>query len=595
MRQTRRDWWPQRRIPALKRYAFIGDSTMFGAGLQPDESLPAHAGRLLNAALPAWPVEAVNFGVSGYNLWNSWQGVKPDLALFDGLVIALCNNDAEMFSRTYRLQIPEVRIVSFEPDDPFGAAFACCFTEISQTCQSLGLPVAVIFYNAHNTKPMLRMDEVIAGHCAANGILYFPTLPLYMERNLPREQLVANAGDPHPSSLAHELVARHLVTEMARLGWFKAMDEKAVDEKAMDQAPARIRTAARAMIDDENFPEDAAIAWALGVLEAKALVARRRAALGEADAFSPAAALVRAELEAAGRLWHGTHRAAALALEVSQSSWGLSGTLMVSQLTRERYEELGFALRQPAARGALARLSFPPPEVPPDTAPVEPREALVRLSARFAEQSAALAALVPLLGAAPLRPLMHICGRLREETQAQILAFEQILSLLHTHGAELPPAQLQGLRDNLQAESERLVQYLETAADSTGWAPRISRPLAAPYTTVEAVLRTSAVTLPSAILTLRADYVVPHRLSFASSCMFLTAQQPVTLRFHVPLFYAARVALLPFRSARAASPEDIEVIKLEFINAPGTRRTVPKDSWYRDDRGNLNFPLVSLV
>lgn len=589
-RQTRRDWWPVRRIPALKRYAFIGDSTMYGAGLAPDENLPAHAGPLLNAALPAWPVEAVNYGVSGYNLWNSWLGIKPELALFDGLVIALCNNDAEMFSRTYQVQIPERRLANFEPDDPFGAAFACCFTEISQTCQMLGLPVAVIFYNAHNTKPMLRMDEVIADHCAANGILYFPTLPLYTARNLPREQLVANAGDPHPSSLAHELVARHLVAEMARLGWFSGMDEK-----IMAEAPARIRTAAQAMINEEHFPEDAALGWAIGALQAKAQVARRRAALGEPDDFSPAAALVRAELEAAVLVWHGTHRAEALTLEIAQSSWGPAAILLASQVGRERQEEVGFALRQAEARGALAWLPPPTVEAPPDTTIPEQREAFARVDAKFAEQLAALEALAPVLGASPLRPLIRFLILLRDETKAQELAFAQVLSLLHTHGGELPPAQLQTLREIVLADSQRAVQNLESAVTATDWAPCISRPVAALYTTVEAVLRTSAVSLPSALLTLRAEYVVPQRLPFATSCMFLTEQQPVTLRFRVPLLYTGRVALCPFRGPRAASPDEIELLKLEFINEPGARRVVAKDEFYRDERGNLMFPLVCLV
>ena len=47
---VRRDWWPKQRIPGLRRYAFIGDSNMYGAGVAPDETLPAQAEPHLNRA-----------------------------------------------------------------------------------------------------------------------------------------------------------------------------------------------------------------------------------------------------------------------------------------------------------------------------------------------------------------------------------------------------------------------------------------------------------------------------------------------------------------------------------------------------------------
>jgi hypothetical protein len=68
--QGRGDWRPVRRIESLHRYAFIGDSHAYGAGVAPDQTLSANAERQLNELLPAWPVEAVNLGLSGYNLWT---------------------------------------------------------------------------------------------------------------------------------------------------------------------------------------------------------------------------------------------------------------------------------------------------------------------------------------------------------------------------------------------------------------------------------------------------------------------------------------------------------------------------------------------
>src|SRR5215469_2178243 len=66
----RSNWRPSVRIEGLRRYAFIGDSFAYGTGVAPDQTLPSNAERQMNELMPACPVEAVNFGVAGYNLWN---------------------------------------------------------------------------------------------------------------------------------------------------------------------------------------------------------------------------------------------------------------------------------------------------------------------------------------------------------------------------------------------------------------------------------------------------------------------------------------------------------------------------------------------
>src|SRR5271154_1079021 len=119
---SRGDWWPAARLKALRRYAFIGDSNCYGAGVLPHETLPAIAERRFNELLPAWPVEAVNFGVSGYNLWNSWLGFKQAPQVYDGLVLILCTNDADLFGHSYRARYREPDLERWEGDSPFGKA-----------------------------------------------------------------------------------------------------------------------------------------------------------------------------------------------------------------------------------------------------------------------------------------------------------------------------------------------------------------------------------------------------------------------------------------------------------------------------------------
>ena len=48
---SRGDWRPAAKIETLKRYAVIGDSTAFGAGVAPNETLAAYAERHMNCLL----------------------------------------------------------------------------------------------------------------------------------------------------------------------------------------------------------------------------------------------------------------------------------------------------------------------------------------------------------------------------------------------------------------------------------------------------------------------------------------------------------------------------------------------------------------
>src|SRR5450755_3557293 len=93
----RRNCFPRCRVEGLRRYAFVGDSFTYGLGVAPDQTLPAAAERQMNDVCSASPVEAINFGINGYNLWNSWLGFKTALQVYDGLVVTVCCNDMELF------------------------------------------------------------------------------------------------------------------------------------------------------------------------------------------------------------------------------------------------------------------------------------------------------------------------------------------------------------------------------------------------------------------------------------------------------------------------------------------------------------------
>ena len=587
-RQTRHDWWPVQRIEGLKRYAFIGDSTMFGAGVPPDENLPFYAERQLNEALPDWPVEAVNYGVSGYNIWNSWIAIKPLLPLFDGLVLALCNNDAEMFGRTYGVSLPDIRFALWESDDPFGAAVAACFADIARCAKALNLPVMVVYSNVFGTPRQTRLHEIIAGHCAANGLDYIHTYPLYAARHLPTAQLVVSRADGHPSGLAHELAARHVVAEMVRLGWFRD------DVPPVAAMPQQLQHAATAMMRLEDYPPDAALGWALRALEAKTRVAKRRAALEGVDHFEPAAAPVRAALQAQASAWHVALRGETCALELAHESQGLSASLLILQGVRLRLEELGFALAEQDALPALARL--PAATTPPAPLAEEPPAFFAQCHARLAAEAAALVRLAALSEAAAraVTPLRRFITLLAAEAAALESAVAATSDLLRARYPALPPAQQDSLLRLLQEDIAVISRRLTVAAKQSGWTARLERAQIASYTMVEAVLRTS-ITEGVILLSLRAEYAVPHRLAFMRNAMLSAASQPVTARFYVPLLYAGRVTFCAFAGPGGKYTGVTEILECRVSNDAGVSRNVPPGAFYRDEQGDWVSPPLFLV
>src|SRR5215467_4257086 len=274
----RGDWRPGFRIPGLRRYAFIGDSHAYGSGVRPDETLPANAERQINELLPAWPVEAVNLGVPNYNLWNSWLAFKHGPQVYDGLVLVLCCNDADLFNRTYNVHYAEPQPTRWESDGPFGQAVSCCFDEIASFSQERSLPVAVVYYNACDNRGQLRIGEIIGDLCASRGLLFIDSFAHYRERNFALADLQVSSTDPHPSGMAHEAVGRHLAAAMRRKGWFGEYDASAIAA-----APPRILEAAKAMVETDHYPLDAALNWAFGALEVKLRLARRMEAWGAVD------------------------------------------------------------------------------------------------------------------------------------------------------------------------------------------------------------------------------------------------------------------------------------------------------------------------
>jgi hypothetical protein len=604
--EGRGDWRPGFRIESLRRYAFIGDSHAYGAGVAPDETLSANAERQMNELLPAWPVEAVNLGVCGYNLWNSWLAFKHGPQVYDGVVLALCDNDADLFHRSYHLIHPEPYETRWESANLFGAAVACCFDDIASFSQERSLPVAVVYYNAHGIRGQLRIGEIIGDLCASRGFPFVDTFAHYRDRNFAFADLFVSSADPHPSAMAHEAVGRHLVATLKRRGWFREDEASAIGA-----APERILASARAMVETDQYPPDAALNWALRALDAKSRVAHRMQASGAEDDFSSAAARVTQALTTASRRWHMINRARALVGDVATGGYGIAWSLFRFQEEKLRLEELCFALGTGDSNRLATRLlevgqarQIAPKTWPSDVAGFLDGCILDLLRFREALEGlrslAAPAAVVSPEGEASMRADLETLARLAGRTEAECTELKTSFLRLERIFSDARPA----FTEERTAHISSLIGAgFEGVQVALGFVPQLLAAIkqirdtdCAAFTTVEVTISANA-TEGRQVCTLggQVDYSVPNRLPCRDQGNFWPDGSTTVVKLHFPVFYAGRLGLRIF-NPRAVNTPTVEgtIVKVEVYNGKNRRRIVKAASFYRNQDGRFVSPLVYL-
>jgi len=604
--QGRGDWRPGFRIESLRRYAFIGDSYAYGFGVAPDQTLPAIAERQMNELLPAWPVEAVNLGVGGYNLWNSWLGFKYGPQVYDGVVLVLCTNDADLFERSYRVKYTLPRHTRWESTHPYGAAVARCFDDIASFSQESPLPVAVVYYNDGDHRDVLRIAEIINDLCALRGILYIDTFAICRDRHFERDDLRVSSTDAHPSAKVHEAVGRHLAATLKRQGW---LGESNASE--IGAAPDRILASAQAMVETNRYPPEAALNWAVGALDAKSRVARRLQASGAEDNFYAAAARASEALGTASRRWHTINRTRALVQGITIGGYGIAWNLFCMQEEKLKLEELCFALgtsnwNQLTASFLKAEPTQPIAEAwPSDAASFLEGSALDLLQFHEALDGLRILASPAVVGSPQDEALMLAdlvtLGRIADRTQAECAelkaSFLRLESIFRDARSALPEAQISYISSLIGAalknmkESFGFVQRLLAAIKHIRDADRPS------FTTIEISVSVKATEeSPACMLTGQVNYGVPNRLPLRNSA-FLRGGSTSLVTIHFPVFYAGRLSLIVFNPKATIPPQALEatLVKVELYNGKNRRLSVDPASFYKDPQGRLVSPLVHLL
>jgi hypothetical protein len=579
---SRSDWQPRTRIEGLRRYAFIGDSMTFGAGVAPDESLPACAERQMNSACLETPVEAVNFGVSGYNIWNSWFDFKNAPQVYDGVVLTVCTNDSEMFGRTYRTAYNEPNLPMWEESHFCGYNIVRGFEEMARFSKKNALPIAICFYYLWDFKGTQRVCRILSDLCAAHGFPFIDSMVAIAERNFARDSMVISECDPHPSVIVHEAVGRHLVRTLERHQWFGGREAA-----PMDTITERILASARAMSLADHYPPDVIHRWAIRTLGIKLHHARRLQALSSETDDLVAASGVHADLVAGDQSWHVSQRVSAFLDELSTVNQPLFWCLIVSEEERLKLGELASALEavdRPGFSEVLKEIPVDLRDSSPGELPDTPeligkyledldgtREALLAIRDLPALKRMLIASDDLEFRLRNLDVLLGLIDRVRreclllKESAVQIAeAMERAAPSLNKDDAET----VSNLRDGAikrAHQSFSLIHVWRTKAE------KIRDPERANYTTIEVAVRSPAAEgkTKHCFVSVRAEYHAPNRLPSQDDGRFLCDGTAKFVKLYLPLLYTGRVFV---RIHHAGARAEFELLKVEVYNLPHERK-----------------------
>ncbi|MGA2049486.1 MAG: SGNH/GDSL hydrolase family protein, partial [Terracidiphilus sp.] len=598
-------WLPEVRIEGLLRFAFIGDSMAYGTGVTPDQTLPANAERQMNELLPGWPIEVVNLGVPGYNLWNSWLKFKRSPQVYNGVVFIVCINDAELFGITLRVPYPLPASSAWESTRATGRAVECCFDDISEFSAKNSLPVAIVFYVTGPLTEYQQMGEIISDLCAERALFYLNTWNHLRELNLTPAELRASPSDAHPSVKVHQASSRNLVQALYRKGWFDRYSDRAIAT-----APNRIQKAARAMVEADHYPAELACNWALGVLESKERLAARMEAVDGPSGFSSAAEPVVKELTAASNCWHISQRLHAFVQTMATHDARVAEHLLNGiVIERQTVDELGFGLEMGGWEEictecidlSLARNNSEP-------APLSEASAILTAcrvdlqKARTALDGLRTAILDRSLGWPVEESLFNIDLEIVESILRQL---ESEIELLQTSFLRAQKAYGNVSKELSLRRQEQVLKLLGQPLRSISsrfsivkqWKTTLERmrdQRSPGFTTVEVTLSAEPVEgTKFPVLLGQVEYLVPWRLPFSNAGLVSPDGDSSLAKLTFPTFYSARIRLT--RSTPTMGPSKFNLIKVEIYNCVDQRRSIDPASFRLLPNGAYESPPVHLL
>ncbi len=588
-------WLPQQRIAEITRLAFIGDSYVFGQAVAVDETLPARTERHLNETNDAAPVEAVNLGICGYNFWNAWLAFKQAPQVYDGVVLVLCCNDAQLFGRTYNADYAGETTSLWLPDSALHTVLESGFDDIARFTKETGIKAAVCYFNVMGNRPYAeqrwsaRIADAIAGRCGARDIPFIDMHAHFVERNLPADTSVVSEADFHPSATAHDAAARHLAARLREWGWLK--------EESGNTSNA-VASATNAMIAGDAYPPDAALRWAEGALAAKLQAARRHEALTGTDGVVLPLAKAQEDTAETSARWHRGAQISALLQRAVSLEEGIA--VHLSQIDEQmlRLDEVSFAAGTDNKLLALVRAQPSGDAIDMAATVSRWRDQLGELASSLSDERVRLAdfpATLDVLAdtddgrrfSADARDLAGIVSRLQSKLTELVGTLVRLEPVLFSDSFHDAPGVL-----------ARIVSDIEGALRGAAIAREKLSPKGAyaPWTTVHVEVRASAAIegrQPCA-LEVQTSSTAPSRLPLLQRQNFLANGEPWRIAFAFPAFYGGRIfvqARMPDALAGSVEPEFGD---LEIVNGT-VRRVVARKTLARDEAGRLVSPPIYVL
>jgi lysophospholipase L1-like esterase len=226
----------ERKPEGLYRVAFAGDSVTLGLGVEPEQTFERRIEREAAALATPFRVQALNFGIDGYNTEQVAELVKARVLAFepDRVVYVMCLNDFDRtdssaekiryFRRPRSFFLEDLRVLDrrlrgiefhryhFERnrDVTFDAILRMKRAADAGHARFLVAIVPVFFEGRHDFAgyPLRDVHEAIAELCRANGIDACDLLPDFEAAG---GDAASYALDPwHLSPSGHEIAARAL-------------------------------------------------------------------------------------------------------------------------------------------------------------------------------------------------------------------------------------------------------------------------------------------------------------------------------------------------------------------------------------------------
>lgn len=217
--ENRYNWHTEAKHPAVFRIVCLGDSLTFGTGVGYEESWPAQLEKNLNRAVWEPLVEVINAGIAGFSFYDEWFFFLQRIYRYnpDFVIVALCENDAELFGGTKENYKDHVR-ECWDENKPYFHYFKAALAEFGKQMSALHIPFLIAYYDISGSEEALGYSSILQRICAENDFGFVDLASEFTGEfsGARNGAMRASSVDGHPSATAHQIAVQKLAKYITR-------------------------------------------------------------------------------------------------------------------------------------------------------------------------------------------------------------------------------------------------------------------------------------------------------------------------------------------------------------------------------------------